>query len=50
VLELSEPVEVRAPLKWTASRLAIGAEDVEGLSAAIAAARGAGGRSGGAGS
>jgi hypothetical protein len=40
VLELTEPVEVRAPLKWSASRLAIGAEDVEGLIAAIAEARG----------
>jgi hypothetical protein len=41
VLELTEPTEVRTPLKWTASRIAVGAEDVEGLLAAIAQARGA---------
>jgi hypothetical protein len=40
VLELTEPTEVRAPLKWTATRIAVGAEDVEGLVAAIARARG----------
>ena len=40
VLELTEPTEVRAPLKWTATRIALGAEDVEGLIAAIARARG----------
>jgi hypothetical protein len=40
VVELSEPTEVRAPLKWAATRIAIGAEDVEGLVAAIARARG----------
>ena len=40
VLELTEPTEVRAPLKWTATRIAVGAEDVEGLIAAIAQARG----------
>lgn len=40
VLELTEPTEVRAPLKWTATRIAVGAEDVEGLIAAIARARG----------
>ncbi len=40
VLELTEPTEVRAPLKWAAHRIAVGAEDVEGLVAAIAHARG----------
>lgn len=40
VLELTEPTEVRAPLKWSATRIAVGAEDVEGLVAAIARARG----------
>jgi hypothetical protein len=40
VVELTEPTEVRAPLKWEATRIAIGAEDVEGLVAAIARARG----------
>ena len=39
-LELTDPREVRAPLKWTATRIAVGAEDVEGLIAAIARARG----------
>lgn len=50
VVELTEPTEVRAPLKWAATRIAVGAEDVEGLVAAIAEARGAGpgeGRPGG---
>jgi hypothetical protein len=42
VLELTEPIEVRAPLKWAATRLAIGAEDVQGFVAAIAEARGGG--------
>ena len=40
VLELPERTEVRAPLKWTATRIAVGAEDVEGLIAATARARG----------
>ena len=40
VLELTQPTEVRAPLKWSATRIAVGAEDVEGLVAAIARARG----------
>ena len=39
VLELTEPTEVRAPLKWTASRVAVGAEDLEGFVAALAEAR-----------
>jgi hypothetical protein len=40
VLELTEPMAMRAPLKWSASRVAIGVEDVEGFVAAIAEARG----------
>ncbi len=40
LIELTEPVEVRAPLKWPASRVAVGAEDVEGFVAAVAQARG----------
>jgi hypothetical protein len=40
LLELTEPTQMRAPLKWTADRVAIGAEDVEGFMAAIAEARG----------
>lgn len=40
VLELTEPTAVRAPLKWDASRVAIGVEDLEGFVAAIAEARG----------
>ena len=40
VIDLTEPTEVRAPLKWTASRLAIGVEDVDGFVAAIVGARG----------
>jgi hypothetical protein len=40
VLELTEPVAVRAPLTWSASRVAIGVEDLEGFVAAIAEARG----------
>jgi len=43
VLELSEPLQVRAPLRWRAVKIAIGAEDVDGLVAAIAQARGADG-------
>jgi hypothetical protein len=42
VLELTEPTEVRAPLKWSATRVAVGAEDVEGFVAAVARARGVG--------
>jgi hypothetical protein len=40
VLELSEPIAVWAPLRWRTSRIAIGAEDVDGLMAALAEARG----------
>jgi hypothetical protein len=39
LVELSEPLRVRAPLGWTASSIAIGAEDVEGLISAISEAR-----------
>lgn len=40
VIDLTEPVRVRAPLGWSTSRIAIGAEDVGGLVDAIAQARG----------
>ncbi len=43
VLELSEPVRVRTPLPWHAQRIAIGAEDIEGLIAELARVRGGGG-------
>jgi len=39
LVELSEPVTVRAPLSWKARSIAIGAEDVEGMIEAIAQAR-----------
>ena len=39
LLELSEPVRARTPLSWPARRIAIGAEDVEGLIAEIARVR-----------
>jgi hypothetical protein len=42
LLELTEPTKMRAPFTWTADRVAIGAEDVEGLMAAIAEGRGVG--------
>lgn len=40
VIDLTEPVKVRAPLGWSTDRIAIGAEDVAGLVDAIAQARG----------
>jgi hypothetical protein len=40
VLELTEPTDVRAPLKWSATRIGVGAEDLEGFVAAVARARG----------
>lgn len=40
VVDLTEPVSVRAPLGWRARRVAIGVEDVDGLVRAIAEARG----------
>lgn len=39
LIELSGPLRVRAPLGWTARTIAIGAEDVDGLIAAIVQAR-----------
>jgi len=39
VLELTEPVRVRAPLGWAARSVAIGAEDVHGLITAVAQER-----------
>lgn len=39
LIELSEPVTVRAPLNWKARSIAIGAEDVQGMIEAIAQAR-----------
>lgn len=39
VLELSEPVAMRAPLRWSADKVAIGVEDPGGFMAAIAEAR-----------
>lgn len=39
VLELSEPVQVRAPLRWRAERVAIGVEDIDGFVAAVARVR-----------
>jgi hypothetical protein len=39
VLELTEPIAVRAPLPWTTRRLVVGAEDLEGFVAAVARAR-----------
>lgn len=39
LVELSVPVRVRAPLGWTARRIAIGADDPHALIAAIEAAR-----------
>lgn len=39
VVETTQPIAVKAPLKWTTSRIAIAAEDVEAFAAAIAEAR-----------
>ena len=39
VIELEEPVQVRAPLRWRTRRVVIGAEDVDGFIEAVAAAR-----------
>ena len=39
LMELSEPLKVRAPFGWTARSIAVGAEDVEGMIAAVAEAR-----------
>jgi hypothetical protein len=39
ILELSEPVPVRAPMRWETRRVIVGVEDVEGFTAAVVAAR-----------
>jgi hypothetical protein len=39
VLELSEPIRVRAPLSWSTARIGIGVEDAEDFMAAVAEAR-----------
>jgi hypothetical protein len=39
VLELSHKVEMRAPLRWSADKIAIGVEDPDAFMAAIAQAR-----------
>jgi hypothetical protein len=39
LIELTEPIAVRTPLRWRTRRVVIGAEDVEGLIEAVAAAR-----------
>jgi hypothetical protein len=43
VIELSEPIDVRAPLRWTTPRIVIGVEDVDGFIHAVAHARAAAG-------
>ena len=42
VIELVEPIEARAPLRWKAERIVLGVQDVEGFMAEVAAVRGAG--------
>ena len=39
VIELVEPIRVRAPLKWSAQRIIMSVDDVEGFLAAVAHAR-----------
>lgn len=39
VLDLREPLTVRAPLPWTTRRLVVGADDLEGFVEAVARAR-----------
>jgi hypothetical protein len=39
LVELTEPIALRAPLRWRTRKIAIAAEDVDGLIEAIAAAR-----------
>lgn len=41
VLELTEPIAVRAPLRWTTRRVVVAPEDVEGFARAVAEARAA---------
>jgi hypothetical protein len=42
LLELSEPVSVRAPLRWSTRRVVVGVEDLAGFADAIARERGLG--------
>ena len=48
VIELTDPVDVRAPLKWTTARVVVGVADVDEFLRAVAHVPGApgGGRSG----
>jgi hypothetical protein len=39
VIDLSEPVAVRAPLGWSTRRVGVGVEDADGFMAAVAEAR-----------
>ena len=39
VIELIEPISVRAPLRWTTARVIVGVVDVEGFLRAVAHAR-----------
>ncbi|WP_217921692.1 hypothetical protein [Miltoncostaea oceani] len=39
VLELAEPMKVRAPLSWTTARIGVGVEDPDAFMAEVAAAR-----------
>lgn len=39
VIELAEPVDVRAPLKWTTARVIVGVTDVDDFLRAVAHAR-----------
>jgi hypothetical protein len=39
LIELTEPIAVRAPLRWHTRRVVIAAEDVDGLIEAVAEAR-----------
>ncbi len=43
LIQLSEPLRVRAPLGWTAGNIVVGVEDAEGFSAEIAERRGVAG-------
>lgn len=43
LVSLTDPVAVRAPLRWRTRRLVLGVEDVEGFSIALAARRRAAG-------
>lgn len=39
VIELVEPIQVRAPLRWTASRIVVSVDDLDGFLAAVAQER-----------